>query len=139
VDCPDDTAEACYLGECECQDLPPEDCSGAGGTPQGPGTDCQTDPPVPPDCSITAPVSVPPGTTGHVASVPPPPGQYALYDWSVTGQGEITSPPPYGHQITFRAFDYDGDEAVIDISVTVTDWLTGCSCDGMVVVLIDST
>ncbi len=123
TDCPQ--PQACHLPQCECADLLPDDCTAADGTSQGPETDCESYPPPQPDCTITAPLQVEPKEAA-IASVPDQ-GTGVRYVWTVTGDGYLTSEPPFTHEISFMASLPDGP-GLITISVTIEDDETGCTC-----------
>ena len=72
-----------------------------------------------PDCTITAPSPVVPGST-NTASVQNA-GSGATYAWTITGPGTITSVPPYSNSITWTA----NAAGTVTISVTVTT-ANGC-------------
>jgi len=76
-----------------------------------------------PDCTITLDSSsVCANSTGHTASVTAVPGA-TTYSWSITGNGNITSIPPYTDSITWDATA--PGSATIDITITDTN---SCSC-----------
>ena len=126
--------EACYVGNCGCLDLPVDECTVQSGTPQGPGTDCNSNGPVTPACSVTAPDFVYENTSGHVASVPPAAGTNVTYDWTYLGDGQITSTPPYTNEVEFETFDVS--MGALFIYITVIDEDTGCCCNSFHRVLV---
>jgi PKD repeat protein len=87
-----------------------------------------------PDCTITTPSNVCENSTGNTASVPDA-GAGAIYDWSITGNGIITSTPPYTNSINWDATS----AGTATINITITD-ANGCKCtNGGQAVTVNST
>jgi hypothetical protein len=74
-----------------------------------------------PDCTITAPITIPAGSGGHVASVRNA-GAGAIYTWDLIGNGTIDQ--DYGYLIEFSSTGTAGD--VLTLTVTV-ELANGCT------------